>query len=151
MSTPIKLIAQSEDDLAIISTLMQDSTVKIGDIAWLPAEQRFAFVGNRYQWEKKRWFRRPKGSRVRVAFHLNGISSAQMQGIDLADTDSVLDLLNIEAIRTVVEGSADNENGFTLHLYFSGGASIRLQADTIDAVATDIGESWEAIARPSHD
>ena len=151
MSTPIKLIAQSEDDLAIISTLMQDSTVKIGDIAWIPAEQRFAFVGNRYQWEKKRWFRRPKGSRVRVAFHLNGISSAQMQGVDLSDSDSILDLLNIEAIHTQEEEGEKLENGVIVHLHFSGGATIRLHADAIDAVATDLGESWEAIARPSHD
>lgn len=143
MSTPIKLIAQSEEDLAVISALLQDAAVKIGDIAWLPAEKRFAFVGNRFRWEKKKLFRRPKGERVRTAFHLNGIDSAQLHGLNLNDSDTVLDLLDIEA--------HDAEKGFSLILNFSGGAAIRLQTEAIDAVATDLGESWDAIARPSHE
>ena len=143
MSAPIKLIAQSEEDLAVISALLQDTAVRVGDIAWLPKEKRFAFVGNRFQWEKKKLFRRPKGERVRTAFHLNGISTAQLQDLDLKDADNVLDLLNIEATET--------ENGFTIVLNFSGGAAIRLQTEAIDAVATDISDSWDAVARPSHE
>ena len=143
MSTPLKLIAQSEEDLAVISALLQDTAVRVADIAWLPAEKRFAFVGNRYRWEKKKLFRRPKGERVRTAFHLNGIETAQLSGIDLADTDTVLDLLDIEA------HTADTS--IKLVLNFSGGAAIRLQTEAIDAVATDLSESWDAIARPSHE
>lgn len=143
MSNPIKLIAQSEEDLAVISTLMQDTAVLIGDIAWLPADKRFAFVGNRYRWEKKKLFRRPKGERIRTAFHLNGITAAQLHGLDLSDSDTVLDLLNIEAHET--------ETGYSLLLNFSGGAAIRLQTEAIDALATDLSDSWEAIAKPSHD
>ncbi|MEX0299212.1 MAG: DUF2948 family protein [Kordiimonas sp.] len=143
MSNPIKLIAQSEEDLAVISTLLQDTAVRIGDIAWLPAEKRFAFVGNRYRWEKKKLFRRPKGERIRTAFHLNGITAAHLLGLDLSNSDTVLDLLNVEAHET--------EAGYSLLLNFSGGAAIRLQTEAIDAIATDLSESWEAIARPSHD
>ncbi|MBV1900049.1 MAG: DUF2948 family protein [Kordiimonadaceae bacterium] len=151
MSKPLKLIAQSDTDLAVISSLLQDCTMKIGDISWVPGEHRFAFVGNRYQWEKKRLFRRPKGGRVRVAFHASGISNAQLYNIDMQDSETVLDLLNIEAEKTEAdEGTADTA-GYTLLLNFSGGAAIRLQTETIDAVATDLGESWEAIARPAHD
>lgn len=142
MTEALKLIAQTPVDLTIISSLMQDTTVLVGDMAWLPAEKQFALVGNRYRWEKKRWFRRPKGERVRTALHFTGISSAQLTGIDLTQKDAVLDLLDIEAHETGV--------GISILLNFAGEASIRLSAEAIDAVVTDLTDSWGAKARPEH-
>ncbi len=143
MSDPLKLIAQSEKDLQIIAATLQDMTVRIGDMAWLPHEQKFAFVGNRFRWEKKGWFRRPKGTRIRTAFHLNGITSAKLHQIDLKDSDTVLELLDIQA--------QEHDSGVTFRLMFAGGPAIHLSAETIDGLVTDIGESWDAIARPRHD
>lgn len=140
---PLRLIAQTPHDLTIISSLMQDTTVLVSDMAWLPSENRFALVGNRYRWEKKGWFRRPKGERVRTALHFTGISSAQLTGIDLTQKDIVLDLLDIEAHETGV--------GITILLNFAGEASIRLSAETIDAVVSDLTSAWEARARPLHE
>lgn len=142
MIEALKLIAQTPDDLTVISSLMQDTTVLVGDMAWLPKEQQFALVGNRYRWEKKGWFRRPKGERVRTAMHFSGINSAQLTGIDLSQKEEVLDLLNIEAHETGI--------GVSILLNFAGEASIRLSAETIDAVVTDLTDAWEARARPSH-
>jgi len=142
MSAPLKLIAQTEEDLAILSSLLQDTTIRVGDIAWLPKEKRFACVGNRYRWEKKHRFFKPKGERVRTAFHLSGIEKVQLHSVSLSDAETVLDLLNIDAQK--------NDTGYSLILNFSGGAAIRLQTEAIDAVATDLSESWEAIARPHH-
>jgi len=142
MIEALKLIAQTPDDLTIVSSLMQDTTVLVGDMAWLPAENRFALVGNRYRWEKKGWFRRPKGERVRTALHFSGINSAQLTGIDLQQKDLVLDLLNIEAHETGV--------GVSILLNFAGEASIRLSAETVDALVSDLTGAWEAKARPRH-
>ncbi len=142
MSEALKLIAQTPVDLTIVSSLMQDTTVLIGDMAWLPAENRFALVGNRYRWEKRGWFRRPKGERVRTALHFTGINSAQLTGIDLQQKDLVLDLLNIEAHETGV--------GVSILLNFAGEASIRLSAEAVDAVVSDLTGPWEAKARPRH-
>ena len=80
---------------------------------------------------------------MNTAFHFNGITAAQLHGLDLSDKETVLDLLNIEAHET--------ETGHSLLLNFSGGTAIRLQTEAIDAVATDLSESWEAKAKPSHD
>jgi len=142
MIEALKLIAQTAEDLTIVSSLMQDTTVLVGDMAWLPAENRFALVGNRYRWEKKGWFRRPKGERVRTALHFTGINSAQLTGIDLQQKDLVLDLLNIEAHETGV--------GVSILLNFAGEASIRLSAEAVDALVSDLTGAWEAKARPHH-
>lgn len=143
MNNPMKLVGQSPEELAIISGLMQDTTVRIADIAWLPEDHRFALVGNRFRWEKKRRFFRPKGERIRTGFHINGILEAKVHDIDLNAKDEVLELLNMEA----------HENGeeFFILMNFAGGASVRLKAECIDAVMTDLGEEWKAIERPHHD
>jgi len=143
MSKPLKLILQSEEDLPVVSSLLQDSTIRIGDMAWLKSEQRFAFVGNRFRWEKKGWFRRPKGERIRTAFHLNGITSARLHDIDPGDSDTVLELLDIELL--------SGDDGLAILFNFAGGAAIHLLSDSIDGLVTDIGESWDALERPRHD
>jgi len=143
MSKALKLILQSESDLQVVSSILQDMTMRIGDMAWLKAEHRFACVGNRFRWEKKGWFRRPKGERIRCAFHLNGITAAKLHEIDPADSETVLELLNLEL--------QSFEGALALQLNFAGGAAISLHTDSIDGVITDIGDSWDAIERPRHD
>lgn len=143
MSESLKLIAQSEKDVQIVSSLLQDMTVRIGDMAWLKAENRFAFIGNRYRWEKRGWFRRPKGERIRTAFHLDSVKVVKLHQIDLKDGDTVLELLDIE--------TQEQEGGTIFRLNFAGGATVHLEAEAIDGLVTDIGDSWEAIERPRHD
>lgn len=143
MSKALKLILQSEDDMPVISAILQDMTVRIGDMAWVKAEHRFVFIGNRFRWEKKGWFRRPKGERIRTAFHMNGITAARLHDINPADSDTVLELLNLD-LQTLGDGIA-------IQLNFAGGGAISLHTDSIDGLVTDIGESWDALERPRHD
>ncbi len=142
MIEALKLIAQTPEDLTVMSSLMQDTTVKVEDMAWKPGEKLFAFVGNRYRWEKKGWFRRPKGERVRTAVHFSGVSHAQLNGLDLEAKDTVLELLDMEAHDTGV--------GTTVLLNFAGGATVKLTSEVVDAALTDLTMPWEAKARPRH-
>lgn len=143
MIEALKLIAQTPEDLTVMSSLMQDSTIKIGDMAWLPDDSTFAFVGNRYRWEKKGWFKRPKGERVRTAMHFSGIKSAQWHDIDFNAKDTVLNLLDMEAHDTGI--------GTTVLLNFAGGGAVRLSCEVVDAAMTDLTTPWEAKSRPRHE
>ena len=140
MKSPLKLYGTSNDDLAVISALFQDAALAVGDMASLPEERRFVLMANRFIWEKRRWFRKPKGERVRSALHFNGVLNVKFQGIDLSDKQTVLALLAIES-------AADS----SIMLTFSGSAAIKLEVECIDFVASDLGESWDALARPRHD
>ena len=63
-------------------------------------------------------------------------------GLDLEAKDTVLSLLDMEVHETGI--------GVTILLNFAGNASIRLSAEAVDAAATDLSDTWEAVARPSH-
>lgn len=142
MKEALKLIAQTPEDLTVMSSLMQDTTVKVSDMAWREGEKLFAFVGNRYRWEKKGWFRRPKGERVRTAVHFTGIDHVQLSGLELDAKETVLELLDMEAHDTGV--------GTTIFLNFAGGASVKLSCEVVDGALTDLTTPWEAKARPRH-
>ena len=48
----LKLLALDEEDLAVLSAYVQDAVLKVGDLIYLPKEQRFAVAMNRFIWEK---------------------------------------------------------------------------------------------------
>jgi len=143
MPTPLKLRAVSPDDLDVVSALLQDAAVKVSDMAWDQGSRCFALVVNRFVHEKRRWFRKPKGERIRTGFHVRGVEHVRMRGIDLADSAAVLSLLAIR--HDVDEGVA-----VTLTLEFSGDASVQIEAECIDGVLADMGDAWDALARPHH-
>ncbi|WP_420430120.1 DUF2948 family protein [Kordiimonas sp.] len=142
MSDPLKLLARSPEDLTVISSLMQDATVRVGDIDFDAKGRRLSFVANRFRWEKKRRFFRPKGERVRAGLHLTGVLKAQHLGFDFNDKDQVLELLSLEA--------HDAGEEFDIHINFAGGPTLKLHAECVDAVMTDLTDAWEARARPVH-
>jgi hypothetical protein len=52
VSPNLKLIALDADDLAVISTHVQDAHVQISDIVWRQSEKRLVIGMNRLDWEQ---------------------------------------------------------------------------------------------------
>ena len=48
---PLRLRAESADDVEVISSLVQDAVGKAGDIAWMPRKRRLVVLVNRFRWE----------------------------------------------------------------------------------------------------
>jgi hypothetical protein len=135
---PLKLIALDTDDLSVISAHLQDAVLKRGDIAYLPAEKRFALALRRFDWEGA-----AQGQKRRrlSALHFERVTAARSTKI--AAGDAVLSLLAVTFTR-----SDDPAGQVTLH--FSDGAAIRLDVECIEAQMKDLGPIWEAVATPAH-
>ncbi len=58
----LKLIALDAENLAILSAHLQDAVLLVGDMAFLPAEKRFAAIMNRFDWARHRW--QPQSART---------------------------------------------------------------------------------------
>src|SRR5215469_15719302 len=50
--TALKLRAEDADDLAVISACVQDALVAVHDLAFVPEDQTFLLVANRFRWER---------------------------------------------------------------------------------------------------
>jgi hypothetical protein len=140
----LTLSAQDTEDLEIISARLQDAVAKVKDLAWLPQTRRFAALFNRFEWEKASR-RKSSASRVRAGLTFETVLSAKSNNIRYGNPEAVLSLL---AIRFTANGSEDP--GGVIELIFSGGGAIRLEVECIEAVLSDVGESWAALGRPEH-
>ena len=89
---PLRLIAQDEDDLAVLSAQMQDAVVRVGDMAWLPKARRFALVGCRFDWMAAEAGRR---ERCHTGLHFESVRSARLRGFGQQDPNATLNLLGI--------------------------------------------------------
>lgn len=143
-SGEVRLKADSEEDLAVLSAMIQDATIRVGDIAWLKSKRRFAVVLNRYRWEEDAPQGNKKPERVRAALRFENVLAATFKNVPVGDKDHILGLLAVSA-RT------DDDGGGMLDLDFSGFASIRLEVECIEAYLEDMTRPWRALARPDHD
>jgi hypothetical protein len=143
-STPLKLIALDEEDLEVVSSHLQDAVLRVGEMAYVPSRRRFAAVVNRFNWEKALAGGEAQANeRRRAALRFERVLGAQLKQLKPSATDRVLSLL---AVRFEPK---DHPGGF-ITLTFSGGASIRLQVECIEAELTDLGPAWRTRSRPQH-
>ena len=137
----LKLVALDQEDLAIVSTHLQDAIVRIGDLTYLPHEKRFVALGRRFDWEAGP--KEPPRRRL-TGLHFERVTAVRVRGIDRASPDSVLSLLAITFEET------DSPSG-TATLIFAEGGAIQLDVECIELQMKDLGPVWEAESRPSHD
>ena len=137
----LKLAALDEDDLAIVSAHLQDAIVRVGDLAYLPGERRFAFAARRFDWEAGP--SDPPRRRL-TGVHFERVLAARTRGIDRSNPDAVLSLLAITF-------EARDEPSGTATLVFAEGGAIQLELECIETQMKDLGPIWEAEARPRHD
>lgn len=140
----LKLIAFDGDDLAVISTHMQDAVLLVGDINYRKKEQQFALLVNRFVWGEEG----KKGSapfqRRRSALHFDRVNIVTTHHIRQNEKAAVLNLL---AIRF----ESDEGPSGRIFLSFSGGGVICLEVECIEAQLSDLGPAWSTKFKPSHD
>ncbi len=142
--TMLKLAALDDKDLEIISAHVQDAVVKVADLQFHPVRKRFALAMNRFAWEQKpHWWRR-RYERRRAALSFDRVSKVSTSGIDRAQGDLVLSLLAVRAATTPIGDVA-------IEILFSGGGTVRLEAECIEARFGDLGPAWDTGSRPVHD
>lgn len=144
MTDALKLIARDPADIPVLSAILQDAVMTVGDIAFLPTERRFAMVMNRFRWEGdgSRRRRPASGERVRSGLHFDFVLEASTRNLPRGAKGQILSLL---AIRH--EPAGDDSY---IHFDFSGDAGIRLRVEVIEAHLTDISEPWAAVRKPAH-
>lgn len=138
----LRLLAEDEEDLNIVSAHLQDAVLRVGDLAYIPRQRRFVAVVNRFCWEGC-----PDGqtgTRVRAGLHFDSVLKVRASRVRRDDPDAVVELL---AIRFTPQGEA----GGAVDLMLAGGGRIRLDVECIDAQLRDMTEPRPAVARPAHD
>ncbi|MEQ9643211.1 MAG: DUF2948 family protein [Alphaproteobacteria bacterium] len=139
---PLRLLAQDEDDLKVVSACLQDALTSVGEISYEPRRRRFAVLAHRFRWEAS-GDARTGGERVRAALHFDFVDRVRSRGIARDDTRGLLPLLAVTA--------TPRDDGVTISLQFGGGGVIDLDAECVDCQLNDLGAPWRTERRPDHD
>ena len=118
-----KVIAQSPDDLQIISAICAESKVKISDIKYLPSTKIFLLSVLRI--DKETDSDKPINSVVKFEF----IESSKSKNIDQSNTDLTLELFAIDIFK--------KKENFEIVLLFSKNGIITLSTEVIDVTLED--------------
>ncbi len=138
----LKFVVLDEEDLEVASTHLQDAVVKVSDI-----------LGDR---RKSAWWWRstaltgrvrrvpnPEYRRRRAALRFERVLSCKCRQMNPARKDAVLNLLAVEFSETEAPSGV-------VTLTFSGGATMRLDVECLEAELADLGPSWTTAACPCH-
>ena len=140
----LKLIAKTDEDLRVISAHLQDSIVKISDIANLKKNKIFLIQLNRFMWEdvEKGVFR--KNKRIRTVLKFENVLTASSKNVNQKKNDRFLDFLAIES-------SKMPDKNYEMNLIFSGDIIIKLITEAIEVTLDDQGSPWESKNKPNHE
>ena len=118
-----KVIAQSPDDLQIISAICAESKVKISDIKYLPSTKIFFLSVLRI--EKETDSSKPINSVIKFEF----IESYKSKNINQSNADLTLELFAIDIFK--------KKENFEIVLLFSKNGIITLSTEVIDVTLED--------------
>ncbi len=118
-----KVIAQSPNDLQIISAICADSKVKISDIKYLPSTKIFLLSVLRI--DKETDSGKPINSVVKFEF----IESSKSKNINQSNVDLTLELFAIDIFK--------KKENFEIVLLFSKNGIITLSTEVIDVTLED--------------
>ena len=131
-SSLLALNARSQDDMEIISALLQDSISRITNISWQKKKYRFSMFVYRFRWELL-----PIGklgsisfSRVNTVLIFDGVLQVSSLGIKNALANDVLSLLRMD-----LKSYKDFDE---IKLTFSGNIFIKLRVEFLDIRLKDL-------------
>ena len=139
----LKLLANSEEDLRVISAHLQDSITQVKNIAHLKKNRIFLIQFNRFMWEdiEKGVFRRNR--RIQSVLKFDNILDVFSKNINQKKSDRFLDFLAIET-------KCLSDKSYQIKLNFAGGILIKLNAEIIECFLEDQGDSWETKNKPKN-
>lgn len=154
----LKLIAKDITDLTVLSTLLQDAVVDVGDMDYTPAAQQFLMVVARLIGDKTQQNNtqtkappdappsaspnaQPNAWRKKTGVHIAGVESCKHCGVEFAKKHATpLMLLSMTYC------------GDAIDLVFSGDVMLKLKTPSIEVYAVDLDEeAWPTTFTPCHD
>ena len=144
---PVNVSAVDAEDLKVVSAMAQDAVFPITEMRWERGHRRFAVLLNRFRWEDREAAEkrgRPY-ERVQSLLLVEDVLKVSSQGIDRADTETILSLLSLD----FQEGS---DGTGRLELTLAGDGAIALDVECLNVSLRDVSRPYIAPSRhvPDH-
>ncbi|MGB0908640.1 MAG: DUF2948 family protein [Maricaulaceae bacterium] len=139
MTRSLKLKAQTAEDLTVISSLIQDAILRVGEISFDKTAHALSLRLYRFSNEDKK-----KSERILTGLRFDGVLSVASRGIDRSDKEAMAVLLSLDFT------PAEEQPAGQLSLIFAGGGEIVCELECIDAILADVSASRATQSAPLH-
>ena len=152
---PLRVVALDEDDLTVVSALVQDALTKPAEMRYIREPGAFALTLNRLAREERPRRRGPLGlrrewQRRRSLLEFRRVLRVRRRGFGPDRSEPVLSLLAVRFEPSSHDPATENDPSGTIVLEFAGNASLRLDVEVIETRLTDLGPAWASQAMPRH-
>lgn len=134
----LRLVAEDEADLKVISAALQDALAKAGGLRYQAKKRRFSLEVNRYRWEDK------TKTRARSLLAIESVLGVKARGLTKSDPEMVISLMSM-----TFEAGPEVPSG-VLRLLFSGDGELALDVECLDVTLLDGGQVWPTRHEPDH-
>lgn len=141
---PLNIGALDSEDLTVISAMVQDAVLPIGEISWQANQRRLALLINRFRWEDKTNAERQGRpvERVQSLLVFDTVLSVASQGLDRSQKDLVLSVLSITT------ENAENGDCF-ITVTLAGDGALRIRVEAVEVHLRDVTRPYAAPSRKS--
>ena len=141
---PLNIGALDSEDLTVISSMVQDAVLPIGEISWQANQHRLALLINRFRWEDKTNAERQGRpvERVQSLLAFDTVLSVASQGLDRSQKDLVLSVLSI-----TMENAENGDCYLTVTL--AGDGALRIRVEAVEVHLRDVTRPYAAPSRKS--
>ncbi|APZ51398.1 DUF2948 family protein [Salipiger abyssi] len=141
--TPLNLGAMDPEDLQVLSALLQDAVLTVGDVAFQKRHQRLTLLVNRLRREDGQHVQPPE--RVRALVSVENVLGVSSQGVAREERDTVLSLLSVD-FEPGEEGS-----GFVVFT-LAGDGALRARVEALELRLRDVTRPYRAVSgrMPDH-
>jgi hypothetical protein len=139
---PLRLLAEDDDDLQVISAALQDAISTVGEIHYEPQARRLTVALNRFCWECSV----DEPIRIRAGLQLGGVLGVKSRDLSL-EPKTIISILAL----TFLPAEAEDDPGGAILIHLAGDGDIRVEVECIDAVLSDLSQPWPAQAAPTHE
>ncbi|MEM7498806.1 MAG: DUF2948 family protein [Pseudomonadota bacterium] len=148
---PLRLRAETAEDLAVISSLAQDAVARAADIVWMRRKRRLVLLVNRFRWEdaeaaelQKRPF-----ERVRSALTIEGVTTVRARGLARSSEEAAEQVVALLSL--AFEPGEDGAGRVVVTC--ADDVAFAAEAEMLEVTLGDLTRPWEAKAAqaPAHD
>ncbi len=136
----VALRALDAADVPVISALVQDAVFPITEMRWDRKARRFALLINRFRWEAQG----NKPTRAQAVLAVEDVLSVATQGIDRADTDTILSAL-------ALDWTPGGDGMGRLTILLAGDGAIAMNVEALEITLRDVTQSYRAVSGKTPD
>ena len=139
---PLKIIAEDEENLNIILTLLQDSIMPVVSIVFDRENKTATLLTNRFCWEIPEDNNENSFYRVHAGLLFHNVEAMHEKNIDQNNKKRILSFL--------VSQIEKKDDHYHVYLMFSDDACIRFTLSNIKCTLADVDEPWVSESLPTH-